>query len=245
MRLESVRIVLNKRKVWAKKLEKVIKEYLISKRIKIYPNYNAQVLITIGGDGTILYHKGCCDLPVFAIGSHTSFLCHATKYTWKKELSSIVENGFRLEKRTMISSILDGKKKLPDALNEVAIRNREHRVLDIRLYVGKKKYEFQADGIMFSTATGSRAYAYSCGGVEMPPISKKIQIVSIAPFRRKFNHLLVPADARCKVVVDSTCKADAVVDGQYEVPIKKRCTLEAFRSSREFEFVRAIAKKKK
>jgi NAD+ kinase len=245
MRLESVRIVLNKRKVWAKKLEKEIMEYLLSKGVKIVSNYSAQVLITIGGDGTILYHKGCCDIPVFAIGSHTSFLCHATKHTWKKELSSIVENGFRLEKRTMVSSILDGKKKLPDALNEVAIRNREHRVLDIRLYVGNKKYEFQADGIMFSTATGSRAYAYSCGGVEMPPLSKKIQIVSIAPFRRKFNYLLVSSDARCKVIVDSTCEADAVVDGQYEVPIKKRCTLEAYRAKREFEFVRVIKKREK
>ena len=238
MKLESAALVLNKKKKWAKAVYSQILNLLKAHHISILSPSKSQILITIGGDGTILYHKFKYSQPIFAIGSDTSFICNAHKDDWREKLEDIISNGFRIEKRAMLSSWLDGK-KLPDALNEVAIRNREHRILNLRLFVGKKRYAFEADGILFSTATGSSAYAYSCGGSEMPHLSKKFQIVAIAPYRRRFKPLIIKSDEKARVHVDSTCTAGAVVDGQYEHPVKRKCCLEVKLSKREFLFARS------
>ncbi|MFH1306286.1 MAG: hypothetical protein ABIH83_01355 [Candidatus Micrarchaeota archaeon] len=239
MKLASVGIVINKRKGFARKLAQEIPKFLSSHKIDILPPEDAQTIITVGGDGTVLYYKNYYEKPIIAIGSKSSHICNTIHEKWKEYLGGIVKNGFKIEKRAMLSSSLD-KKRLPNALNEVVVRNRLHRILDLRLFVDKKKHVFQADGLMFSTATGSRAYAYSCGGEEMPPLSKKYQIVAIAPFRRAFLPTIVGKDMHSKAIVDSTCDAGAVVDGQFEVPVKRRCTLEVWRSEKEMEFVRPL-----
>jgi len=238
MKLKSAAILLNKKKQWAKELGLAVRSFLIQNGVEVKNPPDSQIIITIGGDGTILYHKSEFIHPIFAIGSGTSFICNAHKDTWESVLIGIIKNGFVLERRTMLSSWLDGK-KLPDALNEVVIRNREHRILSLRLFVGNKRYVFEADGILFSTATGSYAYAYSCGGEEMPHLAKNYQVVAIAPYRRRFSPLMVNPGMTCEVHVDSTCDADAVIDGQYEVPVKRKCILIVKRSKREFLFVRA------
>jgi len=239
-KLLSVSLLLNNKKKWAKNLSIQIRNFLINNNIDVLSEscaQSAQVLITIGGDGTILYHKSKFSQPIFAIGSQSSFICNACEKDWQKKLEPIIKNGFETEKRTMLSSWLDNK-RLPDALNEVVIRNREHRILNLRLFLGKKRFVFQADGILFSTATGSSAYAYSCGGSEMNPLSKDYQVVAIAPYRRNFSPMIVPSSMTCEAHVDSTCTADAVIDGQYEVAVKRKCTLVIKVSKREFLFVR-------
>lgn len=238
MKLASVAILINNKKQWARELKAQVKALMCENKIAVVPAEKAQVLITIGGDGTILYHKSKYAQPVFAIGSDTSFICTVHRDDWRGTLEKIISSGFSIEKRTMLSSWLDGK-KLPDALNEVVIRNREHRILALRLFMGKKRHVFEADGILFSTATGSSAYAYSCGGEEMPSLSKNYQVVAIAPYRRRFSPIVANSNTICEVHVDSTCDADAVIDGQYEIPVKRKCTLIVKRSKREFFFVRA------
>lgn len=246
MKLKSACIFANPSKPQAVKVEKEIAEFLLSRGVRVVTPDRAQVMVTVGGDGTILNHKNRFNLPIFAVGSHTSFLCQTVFSRWQKDFERLVKNGFTLEKRTMLSSALDGK-ILPDALNEVVIRNREHRILALHLVVGSQPPEhqlFRADGIMFSTATGSKAYAYSCGGVEMRPSRTDYQIVAIAPFRRLFKPTLVKPGIKSRVTVESTCTADAVVDGQFEVPVRRRCQLEVWVAKRKVNFVKIMPKKK-
>ncbi|MFH0926957.1 MAG: hypothetical protein V1822_00055 [Candidatus Micrarchaeota archaeon] len=237
MKLYSAAIVLNKKKKWAKELARELEAILKENKIELLSPSKSQIIIAIGGDGTILYHKFRYHQPFFAIGSDSSFICNAHHKDWKGHIHKLIKNGFWVEQRTMLSSWLDSK-ALPDALNEVVIRNREHRILNLRLFVGRKKYVFQADGLLFSSATGSTSYAYSCGGQEMLHMSKKYQIVAIAPYRRLFAPLIVSPSTSCELHVDSTCKADAVIDGQIEVPVKRKCTLIVKVSPRKFLFVR-------
>jgi NAD kinase len=72
----------------------------------------------------------------------------------------------------------------------------------------------------------------------MNPLSKDYQVVAIAPYRRNFSPMIVPSSMTCEAHVDSTCTADAVIDGQYEVAVKRKCTLVIKVSKREFLFVR-------
>lgn len=250
MKLKCATILGNPKKPRTRELKSEIAKFLKSHGVKIISaddaisgkDGNGHILITIGGDGTILYNKNRIHLPVFAIGSESSFLCQAITQNWKSKLLSIIQHGYSIQCRTMLSGKLDGH-MLPDALNEFVIRSREHRVIRLHLKYGKKSHSFRADGLIFSTGTGSHAYAYSAGGREMPSLSKNYQVVPIAPYRREFSPVMLKPNVRCTVEIEPYCRSDAVSDGQFLYPITKPCTLHVWVSKNKMGFVKALKKK--
>ena len=235
--LTSVGFATNPRKPDAKSLRRQISRFLRDAGVRIRSPARAQMLITIGGDGTILYNKNRYQRPIWAIGSDTSFICQSNRKRWKKELEPLVRRGFSVEKRFMLSATLNGK-RLPDALNEVVVRSQHHRVLRIKLRVGRKMFRFSADGIIFAAPTGSTGYAYSAGGKEMRATDGRYQIVPIAPYRRMFRPVIVPPSAVCRVELIGRCRADAVVDGQMHQPIRKGSRLVVRKAKRSLEYVK-------
>jgi NAD+ kinase len=114
----------------------------------------------------------------------------------------------------MLSSWLNGK-RMEDALNDVFIRNWDHRVLDFDVRCDGTHAKFMADGVLFSTPTGSSAYAYSAGGKQLAPTAKKYEIVGLAPYRRTFKPLVVADKETSKLIVKTKRPAFAVIDGQF------------------------------
>ena len=219
-KLTSVGFATNPKKPKAKVLKRKISEFLHEAGVRTRSPNAAQMLITIGGDGTILYNKNRYKKPIWAIGSDTSFICQSNKKRWKKELGPLVRHGFSIEQHVMLTAKLDGK-HLPDALNEVVVRSQHHRVLRIKLNVGRRTYRFSADGLIFTTPTGSTGYGYSAGGKEMRATERRYQVVPIAPYRRAFKPMIVPDTTICRVELLNRCRADAVVDGQMHRPTRK------------------------
>ncbi|MFH1095277.1 MAG: hypothetical protein V1728_03605 [Candidatus Micrarchaeota archaeon] len=254
MELESAAILHNPKKPSARALVRKIEAFLEARGVGVRRPGRAQIIITISGDGTILYNKNRYAKPFFAIGSKTSKLCQTSIGRWRKDLGALARNGFSIERRLMLSAEVDGE-RLPDALNEVVVRNRQHRLMHIQIQAARKTYRFRADGVIFSTATGSGAYAYSCGGKKMPPRSERYQIVAIAPHLREFGPTVLDGDARCVMREDAgyhermgkdaqgiPSKPDVVVDGQFQRPLRKGHVLRIWRSGREMEFVKARRK---
>lgn len=237
MKLTSTAILFNPFKAHAKGIKEEMAFFLRSSGVRPLPPSRAQILITIGGDGTILYNKNRFSRPYWAIGSDTSFICQSHQRTWKKDLARLIARGFSTEKRLMLRAKLNGS-PLPDALNEVVVRSQYHRVLDLELTIGKKRVLLQADGLIFSTPTGSSAYAYSAGGKEMTPTARRWQVVAIAPYRRLFKPMVLSPNQVCRVRVVGLAKADAIVDGQTHKPIRGGSELVVKASPHFFEFVR-------
>lgn len=229
----SAYVVANPKKLHAAKVKQEVEEFLKEKGIEV--TLGGKLLVTIGGDGTILHNNRHFDKDIFAIGSASSFLCQAKLEDWKEKLGKIL-GGYKVQKRMMLASELDGK-RLPDALNEVCARNKEHRILMLGLDVGQKHHEFRADGVMFATPTGSRAYCYSCGGEELSADAKSYEAVAIAPFRREFAPTIVPASVKCRLVVESECDADVVIDGQEVFPLKQKSVVKVWVSGKYAKFV--------
>ncbi len=254
MKLESAAILCNPKKPSARALVREIRRFLEERGVDVRRPAQAQIIIAISGDGTLLYNKNRHLKPFFAIGSKTSKLCQTRIERWRKDLGALAMNGFSLERRLMLSAELDGE-RLPDALNEVVIRNRQHRLMHIQIRAGKRIHRFRADGVIFSTATGSGAYAYSCGGRKMPPRSNRYQIVAIAPHLRQFRPTLLDGGMRCVVQEDFgyhrrtgkdaqsiQSKPDVVVDGQFQKPLRKGHVLKIYKSARAMEFVKVKRK---
>ncbi len=235
MKILRALVIANRKKQIAVKVKSQVQKFLAKSKVKI--SKNPQLVITVGGDGTVLCSKKHYGIPFFAIGSSTSFICQASFSNWKKKLSKVLQ-GFKKEKRLLLKCAVDGK-KMQLALNEVGIRNPEPRVLSLHLACGKKHYAFRADGILFSTPTGSPAYCYSCGGKEMKKTENKYQAVSISPFRRLFTYKILSNKTKCILRFSGHEKAQLFIDGQPCRQISEKNTLRVKASKKPFYFAKA------
>jgi len=235
MRILRALVIANEKKPIAQQVKKQAQEFLVSRGIRISSS-SPQLIITVGGDGTVLFSKRYYGIPFFSIGSQTSFICQANFSDWRKKLSKALRSP-RLERRLLLEATLNSR-KLPLSLNEIGIRNPEPRILSMHLQAGSRHFAFRADGVFFSTPTGSPAYCYSCGGKEMEKGEQRYQIVAIAPFRRIFKPTIIQASAACTLRISAPDKAHLFVDGQPAGIFSKGQTLRVSAAKKKFWFVK-------
>lgn len=237
-RLKRALVIFNPKKPHAKGLAAEVRAFLRANGAEVVEDARAaDAVIIVSGDGTLLYHKARYRLPIFAIGSKTSFICQATSENWEGKLLRIILDGFSTEQRMMLACEVNGK-VVENALNEVVIRSRDHRVISIHVEAGGRRFDFYADGVLFSTPTGSSAYCYSCGGRELPKHSRKYEVVAIAPYRRLFKPMVV-ADTAVSSASTASPNADLVFDGQFIHRVKPGSKIRVYRSRQAVELVRA------
>ncbi|MFN5181639.1 MAG: NAD kinase [Bacteroidota bacterium] len=149
----------------------------------------AQMLISLGGDGTMLETlKFVKDSGIPVLGVNTGrlgFLASVAKNEFDEAIDKIVNDKFELDKRSVIKVESDTKLfgGLNYALNEVTIHKKDSSaMISIDAHVdGEFLNSYWADGLIISTATGSTAYSLSCGGPIMIPGSGNFCITPIAP----------------------------------------------------------------
>ncbi|MFH0818105.1 MAG: hypothetical protein V1909_05755 [Candidatus Micrarchaeota archaeon] len=194
---------------------------------------NAGMLITLGGDGTLLFYKGLYNLPIFAIGSKTSYLCQARMDNWEPKLAYVLKNCETKKHPTLQAKF--GAHLTEPAMNEICVKNPRHRMLRFVLKVKGKEYRFGADGVIFSTALGSSGYAYSAGGSEFVN-SKNYELVPVAPHRRLLKPMFASIDAPAELKILSRYRhdvVDVVVDGQLIYEMGLNASLIVMKSKKE------------
>jgi len=235
-RVSRAFVIANEKKPVARQIKKEVRRFLLANGVRVSPS-SPQLVITVGGDGTVLFSKKYYGIPFFAIGSATSFICQSTFSSWKPKLCRVLRN-LRREKRLLLSSSLNGK-ALPPALNEVGIRNPQPRVLSIHLKAGKSQFAFRADGFFISTPTGSPAYCYSCGGREMGRSDWRVQAVAISPFRRLFQPKIYGAGVEFAIRVSGREQPDVFLDGRVVGKLSEGSALLVKPSKKPFYFAKA------
>lgn len=144
---------------------------------------------SIGGDGTFLRTAakvGEANIPILGINAgRLGFLADVQLDEIAEAIPEIVvEKKFEVEHRNLLSlSIPDCKQNYQKyALNEVAILKRDlSSMVSVSVYVdGTLLNQYDADGLIIATPTGSTAYAMSAGGPILQPQSHCFEIVPIA-----------------------------------------------------------------
>lgn len=184
----------------------MIKKYLIvSKQDQISNNVREQLkrklkgileydekcpdlIITIGGDGTMLYalhlYYNLID-KVYFLGVHTGTLGFYTDYM-STEIDNLVEdiqkNKLTIKYRSLleVSIVKEGESSQYYALNEARVENNLYtQVIDV--YINEEHLEtFRGNGLCVSTASGSTAYNKSLGGSVLHPSLEAMQLTEIA-----------------------------------------------------------------
>jgi NAD+ kinase len=247
MKVTRAVVYANRRKPQAAALRREVERFLRLRGVSLSAR-RPQLIITIGGDGTVLYRKKHYGTPFFAIGSQTSFICQATFANWRGKLSRALSS-LCTERRLMLECSIGGR-RMPLALNDIGVRTPEPRVLSLHLEAANAKaggrarsrhYAFRADGILFCTPTGSPAYCYSCGGRQMKRNDAHWQAVAISPFRRIFKPLTLSRGARCTLRMSEPERAQFFIDGHCFRLFSAKHTLRVWASKRAFLFAKAQA----
>lgn len=150
----------------------------------------ADLLVVLGGDGTILQvvsHLGDRIRPIFGINiGSLGFLTCLNSSGYREAVESIVSGNFDFSDRVLLSVELQRPGEQRDAvlaLNDAVISRGEiSRLIRLRTRVnGEPLTEFNADGLVIATPTGSTAYSLSAGGPILAPESGVFVITPICP----------------------------------------------------------------
>lgn len=187
------------------------------------------LLVVLGGDGTLLQTLSEVDgaiPPMFGINLGTmGFLTCLGATEFAEAVEIIVAGTYDLSPRTLLQvEVLRGAETIYSgrALNDAIIsRGRLSRLirLDVRID-GASLTEYNADGLIVSTPTGSTAYSLSAGGPVLTPDSGTFVITPICPHVLT-NRSVIVGD-RSRIEVAPAREHDSVyltVDGGKVVPV--------------------------
>ncbi|MDR1404434.1 MAG: NAD(+)/NADH kinase [Candidatus Methanoplasma sp.] len=200
----------------------------------------ADILVTIGGDGTILRTFMTNKAPLIGINAGgVGFLAEIDVNSIDEGMRRLRSGDYTIEERFKLSPWYDGE-YLADAVNEAVVHTDSiAKIRHFRVYVNDRLMtEVRADGIIVSTPTGSTCYAMSLGAPVIDPRVNAIVIVPMAAYKFASRPFVVPADAKVTVetVMDSGCLL--VVDGQKEYGIKGKTRIDFTRSRETVRFIR-------
>lgn len=189
---------------------------------------NIDCAIVLGGDGTIIQAASdlmSCDIPILGVNMGTvGFLAEIEKNHVEAALNRLFNDDYRIQKRIMIGGNIIFRKEHPDhiqsdtgyALNDIVITRRGFsRIISLGIYVNEELVDnFQGDGVIISTPTGSTAYNLSAGGPIVTPEADVVVITPVCPHSLSPRSVVVSAEDSIKIIVGrskKTLEAEAVV----------------------------------
>ena len=187
------------------------------------------LLVVLGGDGTILqvlHELEQRTPPMFGLNLGTlGFLTTASSGQWVDAVDAIVEGKYVLSPRTLLSVEVtrDGRQDAArTALNDAVISRGElSRLIRLDVHIdGEFLTEYNADGLIVATPTGSTAYSLSAGGPVLAPDSGVFVVTPICPHVLTMRPMMVSDHSLIEITHNhATTDIFLTLDGQNSVRI--------------------------
>lgn len=202
------------------------------------------ILVVIGGDGTILNICGdaaIAGVPILSVNNgRMGFLTEIELFEFSAALENISAGKFETEERMMMDVVIDGKTFV--SLNEIlVVREKRNSISRIDVRCGGELIDtYEGDGVIVSTPTGSTGYSLSSGG---PILSPKIKAFVLTPLcvHSLVNRPWVFSDAESLEIEVQSRDDDnsAYIDGrEVAVNLKKGAKIIVRKSELTVNFVR-------
>lgn len=201
------------------------------------------LIITVGGDGTIL--NTCLQIPkpeppILAINMGVrGFLTEVMPKDAFEAIDKCLEGSFTLEHCLKLASFI-GKTRLPDALNEVFITSlAPAKLLHMRVWKDSVPVaECRSDGVVIASQVGSTGYSLSAGGPVLDPELDGFVFTPICPLT-VFHPIVFSAKSSVSIELLNPKRALVVVDGHYKAKMNpKEARITVVKSEYESSFVR-------
>jgi NAD+ kinase len=186
-----------------------------------------ELLVTVGGDGTFLFGARLAaprNIPVLGVNrGRLGFLTDLELEALPAAIEAFSEGRTGQQRRRMLDAEVEGAdgeggpagRRLL-ALNDIAIRSPEVALVRLRVEAdGELLGEFDADGVVVASATGSTGYALSAGGPPIDPRVRAITVVPLAPHAVITRPIVLPEDTVVEVSVEHG-GVFVAADGQHQ-----------------------------
>jgi NAD+ kinase len=201
----------------------------------------ADIVLVLGGDGTILYATELVrgrPIPLLGVNfGHVGFLAEADPESLNDVVTRVVSGDYTVDERMTIEldvTTPDGVTTTGWALNEVALLKVDRaRMIEVAFGVdGRAVSSFGCDGLVLATPTGSTAYAFSGGGPIVWPDVEALLVVPIAAHALFSRPLVVGPGSELTVLLDTVHHSDAEIwcDGRRRIPAPHGTTMTIRRS---------------
>lgn len=175
------------------------------------------VIIAVGGDGTIMSAAeiaAMADKPVLGINAGRVGFLSGVEADDPKKLLKLLDGKF-VQRRRMLMQI-DFKDKKLIAVNDAVISKPNlSTIIDLSISCdGSPALSYRADAVLFSTPTGSTAYALSNGGAVADPELNFISVSPICPHSLIFRPYLFSDRAVLKATLGEKNHGHLIVDGK-------------------------------
>ncbi|HUG03159.1 MAG TPA: NAD(+)/NADH kinase [Steroidobacteraceae bacterium] len=196
----------------------------IVRRIVAELGRDADLIVAIGGDGTMLFAAQLAlgrSVPLLGINrGRLGFLTDVSPEEMIGNIDEVLEGRYETDVRQLLQATLtraDGQSVSYRALNDVVVQRHETgRMVELETWIdGCFVNTHGGDGLVIATSTGSTAYALSCGGPIIHPLLGAVVIAPISPHTLSDRPIVVDRDCRLEVrlVARSAARAQITCDG--------------------------------
>ncbi len=197
-------------------LDMLYEKHIVEKEYNTFSSHTEidesfDMLISIGGDGTILRAATLVrdsGVPILGINAgRLGFLATVQKENIAEFMQFVIDKKYTLSKRTLLSLRCSPKNDaLSDinfAMNEITVSRKDTTsMITIDTYLnGEFLNSYWADGLIVSTPTGSTGYSLSCGGPILTPDVNSLVITPIAPHNLNARPLVIPDETEIRLKV--------------------------------------------
>jgi NAD+ kinase len=209
---------------------------------------NTDLILTIGGDGTILRAAQVAvpaSIPITGVNlGKLGFMTELKADEVKAKLPALLAGEGWLDERAMLEAELLATDQEPPrifhALNDVvAARGEVARLVYVDASIdGKPLTGYGADGVIVATATGSTGYSMAAGGPILHPQAEEFLLLPILPHLSSAYTLVLPPTAVVKLRISTTHQATLSIDGHINLPLPSGASITVKHSSNKIRFLR-------
>lgn len=206
----------------------------------------ADLAFVLGGDGTVINSAISLagrDIPIAGINfGRVGFLSSMEPDELAGCLDRILAGHYLTQKRMIIraSVISEGETRYQwNALNDIVIKTCMGHPISMNIRLNDENYcTFRGDGLICATPSGSTAYSYSAGGPIIDLDLPALVITPICPHMSIFRAVVVSAESRLGLVMDSEYESRLYIDGKKGIYIRKGDCISIENSGLEAGFIK-------
>lgn len=209
-------------------------------------------MIVLGGDGTVLQaarETKWLHIPIIGVNLGTlGYLTEIEPECLEEALDRLISGEYQQESRMMLNgkAFLSGERTEEDwALNDIVIsRSGSLRIIKFNIYVnGQFLHDYDADGVIVTTPTGSTGYNLSAGGPLVEPGARLIMITPICPHTLNQRSIILSSEDVIEIEIPEGREGrvqtvEANFDGSRMIPLQTGDRVRIVKSEKTTEFLK-------
>ncbi len=211
------------------------RDYLRFEALKFFEDISSlfaycDIAVTVGGDGTIIHaakYAACADTPLIGVNVGRLGFAADLEADDINALTRLLSGDFVIENRILLDIEVQSRKPSRHylAVNDAVIAHgRLSKIVDLTVCLnGEEISKYRADGLLFSTPTGSTAYSLSAGGPIISPQMDCVLMTPVCPHSLFSRSVLFDGGSTLSVSakIPDGCSCVLTVDGEVNVSISE------------------------